>query len=83
MLLIPSETAAQGGLTYGKVEGADPPVLAKRVQELANERLPDKEAVADGAEGVEPELAAKLKRLIRFGHQGLSTSLFVCRYRWS
>lgn len=58
---------AQGGVAYGKVEGADPPVLAKRVQELANERLPDKEAVGDGAGGVEPELQAKLKRLIRCG----------------
>eukprot|EP00904_Undaria_pinnatifida_P001553 jgi/Undpi1/11399/HiC_scaffold_30.g13696.m1 len=61
---VPTFVLLKGGLTYGKVEGADPPVLAKRVQELANERLPDKEAVADGAEGVEPELAAKLKRLI-------------------
>lgn len=57
--------AAQEGVMFGKVEGADPPVLAKRVQELANERLADKEAVGDGAGGVEPELQAKLKRLIR------------------
>lgn len=59
--------AAQEGVTFGKVEGADPPFLAKRVQELANERLSDKEAVGDGAGGVEPELQAKLKRLIRCG----------------
>lgn len=58
---------AQGGVVFGKVEGADPPVLAKRVQELANERLPDKQAVRDAAGGLEPELRAKLKRLIRCG----------------
>lgn len=61
---VPTFVLLKGGVVFGKVEGADPPVLAKRVQELANERLADKEAVGDGAGGLEPELRAKLKRLI-------------------
>ena len=54
----------QNGVACGKVEGADPPTLAKRVQELAAERVAEK-AEGGGKDGMEPELQAKLKKLIR------------------
>lgn len=54
----------QNGVACGKVEGADPPTLAKRVQELAAERVTEK-AKGDGADTMQPELKAKLKKLIR------------------
>jgi len=53
----------------GKIEGADPPALAKRVQELANQRV-DEKAKGEGVEGMQPELRAKLKKLIRCGAEG-------------
>lgn len=53
-------------MACGKIEGADPPTLAKRVQELAAERVAEK-AKADGLDGMQPELQAKLKKLIRCG----------------
>lgn len=56
----------QGGVACGKIEGADPPALAKRVQEFANERVVDK-AEGAGAEGMKPELKARLRKLIRWG----------------
>lgn len=56
--------SCQGGTACDKLEGADPPVLAKLVQELATERVTEKTATA-GVEGVQPDLEAKLKKLIR------------------
>lgn len=49
---------------WDKIEGADPPALAKRVQELSNERVSEK-TEGTGTEGVSAELQAKLKQLIR------------------
>lgn len=54
----------KAGVPCGKIEGADPPTLAKRVQELANEPAPS-ESKQEGVDGVHPELQAKLKKLIR------------------
>lgn len=54
----------QGGAACDKLEGADPPALAKRVQELANERVPEKMETG-GTGGMQPDLEAKLKKLIR------------------
>jgi len=59
----------QDGVACGKIEGADPPALAKRVQELANQRV-DEKAKGEGVEGMQPELRAKLKKLIRCGAEG-------------
>lgn len=56
----------QNGVACGKIEGADPPTLAKRVQELAAERVADK-ATEDGLDGMQPELRAKLGKLVRCG----------------
>lgn len=53
----------QGGAACGRIEGADPPTLAKRVQELANEHVPQK-SKGDGVEEMQPELKAKLKSII-------------------
>lgn len=59
--------SAQAGAVCDKVEGADPPALAKRIQEFANERVPEKGADggADGAAGLPSDLRSKLKSLIR------------------
>lgn len=54
----------QGGAACGRIEGADPPTLAKRVQELANEKAAQQKAKGDGVEGMQPELKAKLKSII-------------------
>lgn len=62
----PTLVLPQGDAVSGKLEGADPPALAKRVQELANERVSEKAAVGS-ALGVEPQLQAKLRKLIRCG----------------
>lgn len=50
----------------GKVEGADPPSLTKRVQEFANEVVPNGAADGggDGAAGLQAELRSKIKSLI-------------------
>lgn len=53
----------QGGAACGRIEGADPPTLAQRVQELANEHVAQK-SKGDGVEGMQPELKAKLKSII-------------------
>ena len=54
----------QNGVECGRIEGADPPTLAKRVQELAAEHVAE-QAKGDGVDGMQPELQAKLKKLIR------------------
>lgn len=56
----------QNGVACGKIEGADPPTLAKRVQELAAERVAEKaDGEGGGLDQMQPELQAKLKKLIR------------------
>lgn len=57
-------SVVQEGVACGKIEGADPPALAKRVQELANERVAEK-GKGEKVGGVEPALQAKLKKIIR------------------
>lgn len=69
----------KAGVTCGKIEGADPPTLAKRVQDLANEPVTG-ESKAEGVDGVQPEMQAKLKKLIRCGEDQPSVRVFVgCR----
>ncbi|CAB1105138.1 unnamed protein product [Ectocarpus sp. CCAP 1310/34] len=57
-------TFVLGGAACGRIEGADPSTLAKRVQELANEQVAQQKAKGDGVEGMQPELKAKLKSII-------------------
>ncbi|CAM9742590.1 unnamed protein product [Scytosiphon promiscuus] len=61
---VPTFVLLKAGVPCGKIEGADPPVLAKRVQELASEPTASgsKEEGADRV--LQPELHAKLKKLI-------------------
>eukprot|EP00903_Cladosiphon_okamuranus_P009420 g8984.t1 len=60
---VPTFVLLKNGVACGKIEGADPPTLAKRVQELATEHIADKTA-GDGLDGMQLELKAKLKKLI-------------------
>lgn len=68
MMRCSRRCGVQNGVACGKIEGADPPILAKRVQELAAERVAEKaKGKGDGVDGLDPELQAKLKKLIRCG----------------
>ncbi|CBJ49167.1 glutaredoxin [Ectocarpus siliculosus] len=61
---VPTFVLVKGGAACGRIEGADPPTLAKRVQELANEHVAQQKSKGDGVEGMQPELKAKLKSII-------------------
>lgn len=72
-------SVVQGGVACGKIEGADPPALAKRVQELANEHVAEK-GEGGKVDGVEPALQAKLKKIIRCEQGGCRRFTLASRY---
>lgn len=58
----------QGNVVCGRIEGADPPELSKRVQKLADDNATEKDETGLPAphQGLTPELRVKLSKLVRY-----------------
>ncbi|CAM9108138.1 unnamed protein product [Ascophyllum nodosum] len=63
--MVPSFVLMKGTVACGKLEGADPPTLAKRMQEFANERVRSDAPEAGRTDGISAELQTKLQKLTR------------------
>ena len=64
-------------MACGKLEGADPPTLAKRMQEFANERVRSDAPEAGRTDGISAELQTKLQKLTRCENKFV-WQVFVC-----